>query len=70
MTGDLDRPNIDQVDSPELDLVVEAYKSGVDKTLILENLRLTPQQRVEKLIALHQFDDELRNAIAGRSRGG
>jgi hypothetical protein len=44
------------------DPVVEAYKKNVDRTLLRENLKLTPQQRIEKLMALQRFADELRRA--------
>ncbi|MFN0241368.1 MAG: hypothetical protein ACKVWV_00590 [Planctomycetota bacterium] len=44
------------------DPVIEVYKRGVDVTLIRENLKLTPQQRVEKMIAVAKFAEELRRA--------
>ncbi len=44
------------------DAVIEAYKRDVDRTLIRENLRLTPTQRIEKLMAMQRFADELRRA--------
>jgi hypothetical protein len=31
------------------DPVIEAYKKDIDRTLLRENLKLTPAQRVEKL---------------------
>ena len=31
------------------DPVIEAYKKDVDRTLLRENLKLTPQERVAKL---------------------
>lgn len=43
-----------------IDPVIEAYKDGVDVTLLRENLRLTPTQRVEKLMALQRLADEAR----------
>lgn len=46
------------------DPVVEAYKVHVDRTLIHENLRLTPDQRIRQLQQLVRFADEL--AMAGR----
>ena len=42
------------------DPVIEAYKKDVDRTLIRENLKLTPQQRIENLTALQRFAEELR----------
>ncbi len=49
----------------ERDPVIEAYKHHVDRSLIRENLRLTVQQRFEKLMRLQQFADELRRAGRG-----
>lgn len=44
------------------DPVVEAYRSGVDLTLIEENLRLSVEDRLRKWIELARFADELRLA--------
>lgn len=44
------------------DPVIEAYKKDVDRTLIRENLRLTPEQRLRKLMELQRFAEELRRA--------
>jgi hypothetical protein len=44
------------------DPVIEAYKRDVDRTLIRENLRLTVEQRFEKLMSLQEFAEELRRA--------
>ncbi len=46
----------------EPDPVIEAYKKDVDRTLIRENLRLSVEQRFEKLMRLQQFAVELRRA--------
>ena len=51
-----------------IDPVVEAYKKDVDRTLLRENLKLTVQQRFEKLESFVQFARELREA-GTRSRG-
>jgi hypothetical protein len=50
------------VELPGSDPVIEHYKQFVDRTLIRENLRLTPTERLEKLAALQQFAEELRRA--------
>ena len=52
----------------ESDPVVEAYKAGVDRTLIRERLARTPAQRVEDLVELARFAEELREAGAGARR--
>jgi hypothetical protein len=44
------------------DPVVEAYKPGVDRTLLRENLKLTPAQRLEKLVNFSTFAATLRQA--------
>lgn len=50
------------------DPVIEAYKRDVDVTLLLENLKLTPEQRLEKLQQMARFADELRRAGASIRR--
>ena len=37
------------------DPVVEAYKPGVDRTLLFENLRKTPRERFETLLSARRF---------------
>ena len=44
------------------DPVIEAYKRDVDRTLIRENLKLTPDERLRKLIELQRFAEELGRA--------
>ncbi len=47
---------------PPPDPVIEYYKKDVDRTLLRENLRLTPQQRLEKLMAAMRGLEVLRQA--------
>jgi hypothetical protein len=42
--------------------VIEAYKRDVDRTLIRENLRLTPEERVKKMISVLRFVQEIRRS--------
>lgn len=44
------------------DPVVEAYKKGVDRTLIRENLKLSVEDRFRRAMELQKFADELRRA--------
>ncbi len=46
----------------DLDPIIEAYKKGVDVTLLRENLRLTVDQRFQQLMKLQQFAEDLRHA--------
>jgi len=48
--------------SLETNLVIEAYKKDVDRTLLRENLKLTPDQRLEKLQDFVGFLADLRDA--------
>jgi hypothetical protein len=42
--------------------VIETYKRSVDLTLIRENLRRTPEERLRQLEALQRFAEELNRA--------
>jgi hypothetical protein len=44
------------------DPVIEYYKRDIDLTLIRESLKLTPTQRLERLMELQRFAEELRRA--------
>jgi hypothetical protein len=51
------------LDQPlEPDPVIEAYKKDIDRTLLYENLKLSPEQRLLKLMELQRFAEELRRA--------
>jgi len=54
--------------SLEPDPVVEAYKPGIDMTLIEENLKLSIDERFRNLMRLQEFAEELRRA--GREARG
>ena len=44
------------------DPLMELYKSQVDMTLVRENLKLSPEERILKLMELQRFAAELRDA--------
>ena len=46
----------------EPDPVIELYKRDLDRSLLRENLRLTPEERVRKLAAFMRLVDELKRA--------
>ena len=52
----------DEPVSLEPNPVIEAYKRDVDRTLLRENLKLTPDERLEKLQSFVGFVVQLRNA--------
>jgi len=41
---------------------IDAYKAGIDRTLLRENLRLTPAERVERMVAALRFAEAVRNS--------
>lgn len=47
-------------DSP--DPVIEFYKKDVDRTLLRENLKLTPDQRMRRFVEFMRFLEETREA--------
>ena len=51
-----------QVNTRAVDPVIEVYKKDVDRTLIRENLRLSVEARLERLMQLQRFAKELRRA--------
>lgn len=46
----------------EPDPVIEAYKQGIDRSLLRANLRLSPAERLHRLEELLQFAKKLREA--------
>jgi hypothetical protein len=56
-TTETDLPPADSCDP-----VIEAYKKDVDRTLLRENLKLTPGQRIEKFQRAMQLVFELRRS--------
>jgi hypothetical protein len=44
------------------DPVIEAYKAGIDRTLLRERLKLSPEERLRDLMRLQVVAEELRRA--------
>ena len=44
-----------------IDEIIEIYKRDVDRTLIRENLRLTPDERLKRMESVLRFIEEARN---------
>jgi hypothetical protein len=44
------------------DPVIEAYKKDVDRTLLRENLKLTVEERIQKMIAALRLVDEIQRS--------
>lgn len=49
-------------DLPPPDPVIEVYKRDIDRTLLRANLRLTVDERFERLMELQRFAEELKAA--------
>lgn len=53
----------------EPDPVIEAYKKDVDRSLLRENLRRTPEERWRNFLAATRLAEEIRQAgAAARAR--
>jgi hypothetical protein len=48
------------------DPVVEVYMMGVDRTLLRENLKLTPTERLEKFADFMEFLEKVRASRSAR----
>jgi transcriptional regulator with XRE-family HTH domain len=53
---------VEVVERPDPDPVIEVYKRDVDQTLLIENLRKTPDQRVQALVAMARLSAEMGRA--------
>ena len=55
-----EEPTPASLDRP--DQIIELYKKHVDRSLLRENLKLTPEQRLLKMMDLQRFAAELQRA--------
>ena len=46
-----------------IDDIIDLYKQDVDRTLLREQLRKTPDERVRELVALERFAEELQRSM-------
>ncbi len=53
---------------PAPDPVIELYKRDVDRTLLRENLKKTPDQRIRQMLDLLAFNRETRRAVRAARR--
>jgi transcriptional regulator with XRE-family HTH domain len=64
------RPRVELEPITGTDPVVELYKADIDTTLLRENLKVTPEQRVRALQALHRLAAEAHSAGERARHGG
>ena len=56
-------------DSPNIQMLLkEKTEFGIDITLLEENLRLTPTERLEQLVRMVEFSEELQRAKAQKEK--
>ncbi|HKS23174.1 MAG TPA: hypothetical protein VJZ76_10280 [Thermoanaerobaculia bacterium] len=53
---------MDATSASDFDELVDELKADVDRTLIRENLKLTPTQRLQRLEDAQRFAEEIRAA--------
>lgn len=62
-------PNDEAAEAPDpssLDEIIEVYKKDVDRTLIRENLKLTPDERVRKMLRFRDTVLQIQGAAKRR----
>ncbi|CAN5751203.1 hypothetical protein BH11GEM1_BH11GEM1_14060 [soil metagenome] len=60
--------HVELMTKPAPDPVIAAYKRDVDNTLLLENLRKTPEQRSKTLAAMARLSGEMARARRAAAR--
>ena len=63
-TQEANLQDADQCDALAVDPVIEAYKKHVDRTILRENLKLSPQERSEKFQSFMRSIWQLREAAS------
>ena len=58
MAGETRAPRRSSIDD-----IIDLYKKDVDRTLLREQLRKTPDERVRELVQIERFAEELRRAV-------
>lgn len=51
-----------------IDDIIELYKRDVDRTLLAENLKRTPEERIRRLQEFNRFLEELRQGVEETKR--
>jgi hypothetical protein len=65
--GDETGAALDGSTALEADPVIEAYKEGIDRSLIVENLRRAPEERLASLASMQRFVGRFRGAAWARA---
>jgi len=60
---DVKTPPSTEEDPLPPDPVIEAYKKDIDRASLRENLKLTVDQRLERLEQFREFVEELQNSV-------
>jgi len=68
LAGAAEISDMDTFDPLAFEPVIEVYKKHVDRTILRENLKLSPQERSEKFLSFMESVWQLREA-AERTRG-
>ncbi|NJK31890.1 MAG: hypothetical protein HC927_05460 [Deltaproteobacteria bacterium] len=50
------------------DPIIEEYKKHIDMTLLMENLKRTPQERLDAMINMLELVEEMQRAMKERQR--
>lgn len=58
----MDRATAPDLERSSIDDVIDVYRKDVDMTLVREMLKLTPDQRVRRMIDFMRFLEDVREA--------
>ena len=58
------QPAAGQPMQPPLDPVIEAYKRDVDVSVLMENLRMTVEERLLAMMSMQELIEELQRGLA------
>ena len=58
----MDRTTAPDLERSSIDDVIDVYRKDVDMTLVREMLKLTPDQRVRRMIDFMRFLEDVREA--------
>jgi hypothetical protein len=59
---------VDVAERADVDPVIEAYKPGIDQTLLIENLRRSPERRMQNLVEMARLGAEFDRARRAAKR--
>lgn len=67
--ADVESRRTPETEESSLDRIIEVYKHDVDRTLLRQQLRKTPDERIRELVEMERFAEVLRGAAVKTTSG-